>query len=160
MHVTTRKKTTLLRWIALGLVGIVAATALRAAFDRNFRNDLWLYAAIVYADITKPNDPVTRHIRNDPSREWGHKVSLLPRPFAMGTSRSEVLKQLVAARYESDPDETFSLRHPEPIPPGGLHFSMSADEFPCQILYDVVVRFDASDRLIDAYGAQEETGCL
>lgn len=157
---TTKKKMTPLRWIALGLVGILAATALRAAFDRNFRNDLWLYAAIVYADITKPNDPVTRRIRNDPSREWGHKVALTPKPFVKGTTRPEVLKQLGNAKYKTDPDDTFTIRGPEPIPAGGLHFSKSADEFPCQVLYDVVVRFDASDRLVDAYGAEEETGCL
>ncbi len=147
-------------WIGLAVLAVLTLTGLRAAFDRNFRQGLWLYTAVVYADIIKPNDPVTRQIRHDPSREWGHKVSLTPKPFAVGTTRSEVLKRLAEAKYKADPDDTFSIRHPEPVPRGGVHYSMSADEFPCQILYDVVVRFDASDRLVDAYGAEEETGCL
>jgi len=147
-------------WIALAILAALTATGLRAAFDRDFRNDLELCAAIIYADITKPNDPVTRHIRDDPSREQAHKVPLMPKPFARGIARSEVLKQLTDAKYKANPGDMFTIRHPEPIPPGALHFSMSADELPCEILYDVVVKFDASDRLVDAYGAEEETGCL
>ncbi len=157
---TASKKMPPLRWIAVGLVGVVVATGLHATFDRDFRDDLALYAAVIYSDITKPNDPVTRQIRNDPSREQAHKVSLMPTPLVKGMGRSEVMKQLADAKYKPDPNVTFTIRHPEPIPSGALHFSMSADELPCQIFYDVVVRFDASNRLVDAYGASEETGCL
>ncbi len=101
-------------------------------------------------------DAVTRSLsRPNPTRI----VPLTPKPFAPGSASADAIQRLEAAGYAADPTPTFSLRAPQAVPADGKHFYKSVTRFPCVTRYEVVVRIDASGRLIDAYGTSDPQAC-
>jgi hypothetical protein len=104
-------------------------------------------------------DAITRAIA---SGEDAH-ASLMTRTFAPSLTGSEVIRQLEAAgyrraRYSVNNRDTYS-RDREPIPADGRHYVKFITQFPCLNEYEVVVRIDPSDHLIDVYGTHWQPAC-
>ena len=152
------------RPILLTVAAIALVVAAIVAVDRPFRDDMYLIAAVYWSEIVKPNDPVTHRIREDFGK-WhrvaGDKVSLIPEPFVAGAPKDEVVKQLITAKYHPDANGYFAFtgKTVSDATDNGLYYVMSANEGPCDITYQVMVRFDASGGLSDAQGT-EISACL
>ena len=145
----------LLTVAAIALAGVAVVAIWRPAGDT-----AGLVVAIVWSDMVKPNDPVTHRIREDFGK-WhrvaGDKVSLIPEPLVAGTPKDAVIAQLAQAKYQPDADGAFAFTG---MTKGdGLYYVMSATEGPCDVSYQVMVRFDAAGALVDAEGT-ETMGCL
>ena len=114
---------------------------------------------VAYSEITKPNDAVTRTIRNG-SNEWGAAIALTPKPFKTGDAQDDVLRQLSKAKYTTDSDKTFSWSKPKSFPADSQFYEKSVEGVPCSVHFEVVVRFDDQHRLVEAWGTEDEAGCL
>jgi len=99
-------------------------------------------------------DAITRAIE---SREDSNGT-LMPRTFAPSLTGTEVGRRLVAAGYKPDLSPV-PWRFRKPIPADGLLYSKWVTRFPCINAYEVVVRVDSNDRLIDVYSAQWQPAC-
>lgn len=148
------------RPIMLACIALIAAFAITVTVSKTFRENLIIYGLIVYSDLTKPNDPITRAIRTRPSREWGSEVVLIPYPFSRGETESDVDRLLARGRYQTDKEALFSPRNSKQFPDGSRFYTMNVTELPCNIRYEVVVRYDDQGRLTDASGTSDEAGCL
>jgi hypothetical protein len=113
---------------------------------------LALTASLSGCSVLGMRDPVTHTIAQ------GGPVSLMPKPFDSSLTGSEVIRRLQADGYKPDSLPVFSIKR-QAIPKDGRHYSKSVSSFPCLVIYDVVVRVDSSDRLIDAYGATRAMAC-
>ncbi len=155
-----RSRPILLTVAAIVLVGVAVVAIWRPAGDT-----AGLVVAMVWSDIVKPNDPVTRQIREDFAkwhRDAGDKVSLIPEPFVAGTPKDAVIAQLTQAKYKPDADGYFAFTGKsvrDDAKDNGLYYVMSTNEGPCDVSYQVMVRFDASGELSDAEGT-EVSACL
>lgn len=143
-------------WSLLAVIAIGAALLL---LNRKLRDTTFLAAAIQFSEWTKPNDEVSRTISKS-TIEWGDNVALVPHPFASGTAQADVIDLLQKAKYQTDPEQTFSIRHPRMLPEGSLYYELRVTEGPCDVHYGVALVFDANHRLREAWGAKDEVGCI
>ncbi|WP_303830374.1 hypothetical protein [Asticcacaulis taihuensis] len=149
------KKRPILLLMVCVVTGLVALLTLNA----QFRQSAIIMGLVIYSDIIKPNDPVTRTIRNG-SNEWGAATELTPKPFKKGDAEDDVLRQLSKAKYTADTDKSFSWRKPRSFPAGSQFYERYVEGLPCSVHFEVVVRFDDQHRLIEAWGTEDEAGCL
>ncbi|MFT4077174.1 MAG: hypothetical protein QM647_16725 [Asticcacaulis sp.] len=147
------------RRILLTVICLTIGFAALFMLNASFRQTSILIGLLIYTEITKPNDAVTRTIR-DGSHEWGTAIALTPKPFKTGDAEGDVLQRLSRAKYTVDSDKTFSWRKPKQFPPGSQFYERSVEGLPCSLHFEVVVRFDNQHRLIEAWGTEDEAGCL
>jgi len=83
------KKRPILLLIICAAIGLIALFTLNA----QFRQSTSIMALVIYSDITKPNDAVTRTIRNG-TNEWGTAIELTLKPFKNADVEDNVLRQL------------------------------------------------------------------
>ena len=148
------------RPILLTVAAIVLVGVAFVAIWRPAREMTTLLAIIGWTTVFRPNDPVTHYIREDYikwKRDDGDKVSLIPEPFVAGTPKDAVIAQLTQAKYKPDPDGAFAFTGA--TKGDGLYYVMSTTEGPCDVSYQVMVRFDAAGGLVDAEGT-ETMGCI
>ncbi len=84
--------------------------------------------------------------------------SLMPKTFAPSLSGAEVIRRLEAAGYKEDRSRVFG-KNRTAIPADGRHYRKSVTEFPCLNSYEVVVRTDPLDHVIDVYGTHWQPAC-
>lgn len=149
------KKRPILLIVTCLTIGLAALFTLNASF----RQTTILIGLLFYTEITKPNDAVTRTIRNG-GNEWGTAIALTPKPFKAGDAEEDVLRRLSKAKYTIDSDKTFSWSKPRQFPADSQFYERSVEGLPCSLHFEVVVRFDDQHRLIEAWGAEDEAGCL
>lgn len=99
-------------------------------------------------------DAVTRGIESG----RGVNGSLMPQTFAPSFTGTEVIRRLEAAGYRPDRSRIVG-KNRTPIPADGQHYRKSVTEFPCLNIFEVVVRTDPSDRIIDVYGTHWQAAC-
>ncbi len=141
------------------LAGLVLVFGLALAVSRTVRFVVFIVAAAVYTDLTKPNDPLTRVVRNTYAG-GSRPVMLTPQPLQVGEPRAEVEALLAKGKYQPDPQERFDSAKPYPFAAGSLFYRRIVDGAPCQLRYEIIVRYDAQDRLIEATGGENEPMCI
>lgn len=99
-------------------------------------------------------DAVTRGIESG----QGASGSLMPQTFAASLTGADVIRRLEAAGYKHDSSRVFG-KNGAHIPADGRHYRKSVTKFPCLNTYEVVVRTDRSDRVIDVYGTHWQPAC-
>lgn len=149
------KKRPILLLMICVVMGLIALFTLNA----QFRQSTIIMSLVIYSEITKPNDAITRTIRNG-SNEWGAAIELTPKPFKKGDADDDILRQLSKAKYTVDTDKSFSWRKPRSFPAGSQFYERSVEGLPCSVHFEVVVRFDDQHRLLEAWGTEDEAGCL
>lgn len=150
------------RYFSYGLIGVFALMAIALGANAGIRDRLGLIVGLVYSDLTKPNDPLTRTLRGGgkAGSGWGSAVQLIPIPLTRGEARHDVDLVLAKGKYTADRQRNFSWHSPREFPAGSLFYAKHVDGAPCSLTYEVVVTYDDNGRLLDAVGNQEEAGCL
>ena len=150
-----RKKRAIL-WtvVILCLLSIGAISAYKP-----WRDMALLIGLLIYSDVTKPNDPLTRTIRNAPTG-WGELVALTPKPLKIGMTKTEVEQVLADGKFKPTENRDFSWHHPRTLPADSQFYSKSVDGLPCALNYTVIVRYDDHQTLVEAMGTENEAGCL
>ena len=147
------------RPIFLTVICLTVGLAALLTLNAQLRQTAIIMGLVAYSEITKPNDAVTRTIRNG-SNEWGAAIALMPKPFKTGDAEDDVLRQLSKAKYTTDSDKTFSWSKPKSFPADSQFYEKSVEGVPCSVHFEVVVRFDDQHRLVEAWGTEDEAGCL
>ncbi|WP_349319465.1 hypothetical protein [Asticcacaulis sp. MM231] len=147
------------RPIFLLMISVLIGFTVLFTLNAQFRQSTILLGLIVYSEVTKPNDAITRTIRNG-SHEWGKAIALTPKPFKIGDPESDVLRHLSKAKYTTDTDKAFSWSKPKSFPADSQFYEKSVGGLPCSLHFEVVVRFDDQHRLLEAWGTEDEAGCL
>lgn len=147
------------RPILLTVIGLTIGLAALFTLNVSFRQTSILIGLLIYTEIAKPNDAVTSAIRNG-RHEWGMAIALTPKPFKTGDAEDDVLQRLSRAKYTADSDKTFSWSKPRQFSASSQFYERSVEGLPCSIHFEVVVRFDNQHRLVEAWGAEDEAGCL
>jgi hypothetical protein len=150
-----RKKRPIL-WTGLAVCLILAGAV--AAY-KPWRDTALLIGLLFYSDVTKPNDPLTRSIRDTPTG-WGEPVALTPEPLKSGMAKVQVEQVLTDGKFKPTENRDFSWRNPRIFPSDSLFYSKSVDGLPCGLNYTVVVRYDDRQTLVAAVGTENEAGCL
>lgn len=141
-------------------VAICLALAGAVVVYKPWRDIALIMALVAYTDITKPNDPLTRALRDAPTEDWGVAVALTPATLKIGMTRKDVDKVLAAGKFKPDESREFSWRHPVAFPTDSLFYSKFVDGVPCALKYTVVIRYDDRRTLVEAVGTENEAGCL
>lgn len=94
-------------------------------------------------------------------RQWNQLNNLTPVPLAIGQSRAEAEAALLKAGYGRGGSDRWRLSDDQkPLVARADIWTLDYRGLPCNIIYQVFVEFDASDRLVSAWGRILEAGCL